>query len=191
MLKRLLFLFLPVILIGCTTKIPPTINPDLPLSQWQFSGKFAIKTPQQKEGLKIHWSQKEQQFNIKLLTIFGITVLTIEGNEHQVTIEADDGPVRGHSAEQLIWQLTGWHIPVNQLQHWLVGDVINASDVTLNAQGYFTQGIIIDSLNRPWQLTLGNYKQVQGRTMPHSLRLQRENSLLKLAINQWQLNGTL
>jgi len=187
MLKRFLFLLLPMLLAGCVTKPSQTLNPDYPLSQWQFSGKFAIKTPQKRQGLKIHWQQNGPQFDIKLLTIFGITVLTIEGDEQLVTIEADDGPVQGRSAEQLIWQLTGWHIPVNQLQHWLVGEVRDATQISLTPQGDFKQGTIVDSLNRPWQLSLGQYKMVQGHKLPHQLRLQRDGSLLKLAINQWQL----
>lgn len=187
MLKRLLFLLWPLLVVGCTISPLQTLNPDSPLSQWQLSGKFAIKTVNQAQGLTIHWQQNNQQFDIKLLTLFGITALTIEGNEQLVTIEADDGPVQGHSAEQLIWQLTGWHIPVNQLRYWLIGEVTNASAVTLTPQGFFHQGIILDSLNQPWQLTLGNYKLVQGRHLPHSLRLQQGKSLLKLAITQWRL----
>lgn len=187
MLKRLLFLFIPILLIGCSSKITPSFAPDHIPRQWQFNGKFAIKTPQQTKGLKIHWQQIDDQFDINLYTAFGITVLKIKGNDEIVKIEADEDPVEGRSAERLIWQLTGWHVPVDNLRHWLVGEVEGASFIELTSEGYFNRGKITDSYGRPWHLTLSDYKLVQGRPMPHGLRLQQGNSFLKLAISQWQI----
>jgi outer membrane lipoprotein LolB len=188
MLKRLLFLFIPILLAGCSSKIPQHFSPDYIPQQWQFTGKFAIKTPEQAQGLKIHWQQINDQFDINLYTVFGITVLKIKGNDEIVKIETDETPIEGQSAEQLIWQQTGWHIPVANLQHWLVGEVDTASNVELTNEGYFNQGDITDSYGRPWRLTLTNYKLVQGRPMPHSLRLNHDKLLLKLAISNWQID---
>lgn len=187
MIKRLLFLFISLFLTACVSKITPTFISGEPLSYWQFNGKFAIKTPDQRQGLKINWQQNDQQFDINLYTVFGITVLKINGNDQLVTIEADQGPITGHSAEQLIWQLTQWHVPVNNLQHWLIGDVSDARNIIIDNDGYFVSGDISDRFGRVWQLSLGKYQAVQGRVMPHSLRLQHDKLFLKLAINQWQL----
>ena len=187
MIKRLLFLFVLLFLTACVSKIPPTFVSGEPLNHWQFNGKFAIKTPDQRQGLKINWHQTGQQFDISLYTVFGITVLKINGNQQLVTIEANDGPITGNSAEQLIWQLTQWHVPVNNLQHWLIGHVDDASNIEVDSAGHFISGEISDRFGRLWQLSLGKYQEIQGRMMPHSLRLQHGKLFLKLAINQWQL----
>lgn len=188
MLKRFLFLFIPLLVSGCSSNVLQTFSSDYTPVQWKFSGKFAIKTPEQTKGLKIHWQQVDDQFDINLYTVFGITVLKIKGNDRLVVMEADQGPVTGQSAEQLIWQQTGWHIPVNNLQHWLLGEVKSASNIELTSAGDFSQGDIVDRFGRPWHLTLDNYKLIQGRSMPHNLRLNQGKLLLKLAISDWQID---
>ena len=187
MRKRLLFLFAAILLSGCTTKSLLIFTPNHQPSHWQFNGKLAIKTPAQANGLKINWQQHDDQFNINLYTIFGITVLKITGDDQTVTINSDQGVFSGTSAQQLIWQQTGWHLPIDNLQHWLLGEVNDASDIVLNGQGQFISGTINDNLGRQWLLSLDKYQPVQGRALPHSLRLKHEKLLLKLAINDWKL----
>ena len=187
MRKRLFFLFTALFLTGCSTTSLLVFSPDHVPTQWQFNGKVAIKTPEQAQGLKINWHQIDDQFDINLYTTFGITDLKIKGNKHTVNIESDQGPITGTSAQQLIWQQTGWHIPIDNLQHWLLGDVTDATNVELSNNGHFLSGNIYDNFGRQWQLSLNKYQPVQGRTLPHSLRLRHDKLLLKLAIIEWKI----
>jgi len=175
------------VLAGCSTTVDHNIASQDIYQQWQFNGKFAIKTPTEVQSAKINWSQINQHYDINLYTTFGITVMKIKGHDNFVEIEGVGDPVSGPSAEQLIWQLTRWHIPVNQLSHWVKGDVVNAIAPQFNQRGQFEQGHILDSKGQQWLLTLGGYKTIGLHTRPTKLKLTKDTMYLKLAISQWHI----
>jgi len=187
-IKRLLFLFNVIILASCTTTPRINIDPSDIVEQWQFNGKFAIKTPQEAQAAKINWSQVNDQYDINLYTTFGITVMKIQGNEQHVEITTDGDTTVGSSAEQLIWQMTRWHIPVNQLKHWVNGNVQHAIDPIVNEAGQFQQGNITDSNGDQWLLKLGQYQTFGQHTRPTTLRLSKGKLFLKLAISTWRID---
>jgi len=185
--KRLLLLSLVLILSGCITLDSITsVNPQVK-QQWQFSGKFAVRTPNDKKSAKLHWSQIDDKYDINIYTIFGISVMSIIGNNNQVTIKQNGEAYTGQNAQQLIYRLTRWHLPVNDLQHWVQGSVDNAIDITYDSNGNFHQGIIIANDNKEWQLTLDDYKNVDEKSRPHKLILKSNESYFKLAINKWKI----
>jgi len=186
-IKRLLFLLSLFILASCSTTPQPSITPTELFEQWQFNGKFAIKTPLESQSAKIHWVQTNERYDINLYTTFGITVMKIKGDQQFVEITTDGQPMTGASAEQLIWQMTRWHIPVNQLRHWVKGDVPDAIAPTFSLDGYFERGHIVDSNGEQWLLRLGGYKNIATRVRPTTLRLSKGKLFIKLAISQWQI----
>lgn len=155
-------------------------------TQWQLSGNFKVNTPAQKATSRISWQQQDNDFIINLYTLFGVSVLNIEGTEQGVSI--DGKPYPGRSAEQLVYQMTGWQLPVNDLKLWLLGRVDNARDVSLDPQGNFNRGLINDRAGRTWQLDLSKYKTVRGRSMPHKISLQHSDIRLKLAVSSWKIH---
>ncbi|PKF56016.1 outer membrane lipoprotein LolB [Alteromonadales bacterium alter-6D02] len=173
---------------GCSTfiKQPPIDGPIT--QQWQFNGKFAIRTPQETQSAKIHWAQLNQQYDINLYTTLGITVMKITGNDNFVEIDGiGEEPITGTSAEQLIWQLTRWHIPVSQLQWWVQGKVPYGSNINYNKLGQVTDAEIIDNNGQTWQLRLGKYQSVDGKQRPYTIGLTQDRLFLKLAITKWQI----
>ena len=155
--------------------------------QWQFTGKFAVRTPDEKNAAKIHWSQINDQYDINLYTVFGISIMSIVGDNNQVTIDNRGDKYTGQNAQQLIHRLTSWHLPVNDLQHWITGNVTNALEPIYDAQGNFYRGTIVSKNRQQWQLTLSHYKDVNGHLRPHRLLLKSGNTYFKLAINQWKI----
>jgi len=169
-----------------TTESISPINSNIK-QQWQFSGKFAIKTPTNKNSAKIHWSQINDQYDINIYTIFGISIMSITGNDTQVTIDQRGEVYSGENVQDLIYQLTRWHIPVDQLQHWVTGDVTNAYDIIYNDKGLFNTGNIVGRDNKVWQLTLSGYRDINDQTRPYRLLLKSEDAYFKLAINTWEI----
>jgi len=187
-IKRLLFLLSIFIFAGCSTTPRTELAASEIFEQWQFNGKFAIKTPHESQSAKINWVQLNDHYDINLYTTFGITVMKIKGDQQKVEITTDGAPMIGTSAEQLIWQLTRWHIPINQLKHWVKGNVVNASEPKFDDNGRFLQGYIIDSNGETWLLKLGKYKRIGSHSRPTTLRLSKDKMFLKLAISTWQID---
>jgi len=185
--KRLLLLSLALLISGCATfESTPPSNSNI-TQQWQFTAKFAVRTPDEKNSAKMHWSQVNDQYDINLYTIFGISIMSITGDEQQVIINNRGDEYTGSNAQQLIYRLTRWHLPVNDLQHWVTGVVHNASDAKYDTQGNFYQGNITSLDNKQWQLTLSDYKDINGHSRPHRLLLKSGNTYFKLAISQWKI----
>jgi len=185
--KRLLLLSLVLLVSGCATfetTPPPQTNAT---QQWQFTAKFAVRTPDEKNSAKMHWSQINEQYDINLYTIFGISIMSITGDEQQVTINNRGDEYTGTNAQQLVYRLTRWHLPVNDLQHWVTGAVPNAASAKYDTQGNFYQGMITGLDNKQWQLTLSHYKDINGHTRPHRLSLKSGETYFKLAISQWKI----
>ena len=172
---------------GCASFNTPSDASASNQQQWQFNGKFAIKTPEEKNAAKMHWSQIDDSYEVNLYTLFGISLMNINGNEHQVTITTSGGTYHGRNAQELIYRLTRWHIPVNDIPAWLTGKVNNATDVTLDEQGNFYRGTIHGDDGRAWQLNLSRYKMVKDQRRPHQLLLKSQDSYFKLAISQWNI----
>lgn len=187
-IKRLLFLFSVLFVASCSTIPTSSVSPAQVKEHWQFNGKFAIKTPDETQAAKINWQQINQQYDINLYTTFGITVMKIKGNDNYVEITTDGAPVVGQSAEQLIWQMTRWHIPVNALTFWVKGQVPDGHDLVYDTLGNIRQAKIIDSNGETWLLRLGDYQTNPIDTRPTSLRLSKGKLFLKLAISRWQIH---
>lgn len=185
--KRLLFLSFTLILSGCASFTNQMSTDDTVTQQWQFNGKFAIKTPTEKNAAKMHWAQLNDQFEINLYTLFGISLMNIQGDAHRVAINSNGDTYTGNNAQELIYRLTRWHIPVNDIPAWVTGHVENAIDVQLDAQGNFHKGTIIGDDNTAWQLTLSHYKTVDDVNRPHQLLLKSADGYFKLAITQWNI----
>ena len=175
-------------LTGCASQLPQA--PQLPggnglPTQWQLSGKFAVKTPADNGTSRINWQQTNEQYAINLYTLFGISILSIEGDDKAVRI--DGKRVYGRSPEQVVEHITGWQLPVSNLKYWLLGQVDNAREVSYDDQGNFSRGLLYDNAGHPWQLTLSKYKKVQGRMLPHKVSLQQPDVNLRLAISSWTI----
>lgn len=172
---------------GCAN-FDSTAPADLTINeQWQFTGKFAVRTPDEKNSAKMHWSQINDQYDINLYTVFGISLMSIVGDNHQVTIDNRGEKYTGQNAQQLIYRLTRWHLPVNDLQHWITGKVTNAVDPIYDTLGNFYRGTIISEGGQQWELTLSQYKDIDGLSRPHRLLLKSGNTYFKLAISQWTI----
>lgn len=187
MTKRLLFLLTLLSIASCSNTPVVSQITETTQQQWQFNGRFAIKTPQETQSSKINWAQVNDHYDINLYTTFGITVMKIRGDESSVQITSNGDTHHGTSAEQLIWQMTRWHVPVNQLSHWVKGSVPDALDPTYNEAGQIKQAYIIDSNNQQWLLQLGGYKSFDGMSRPTTLRLSKDALFLKLAISTWHI----
>ena len=176
-----------LMLVGCSATIDPNSYVGPITEQWRFNGKFAVRSAKETTSAKINWQQINDQYDINLYTMFGITVMKINGGHHRVQIDNGSERYNGTSAGQLIWQLTGWHLPIDQMQHWVKGEVEHAINVQRDQDGQFKSGDIIGGNGQQWRLTLGKYKIVDGHIRPHSLLLSKDKLYFKLSISKWQI----
>ncbi len=157
------------------------------LNTWKIAGKLGVITPDKRNSVYINWQQKDLETDIKMTNILGVQLARVIDDENGATLESDDNVLTDASPEGLIYQITGWYLPVSQLKVWIKGlpnkndsfetnetglvNIINASCANCNA----------------WKISYDNYKLVNGINLPHKIRLSNDEqqTRLNLTISRW------
>jgi outer membrane lipoprotein LolB len=162
------------------------------LQQWQINGKLAIISAKERKSASLNWRQQAQNINLILTTVVGSTIANLDYDGELATLHADDKTWQAPSASDLILQVTGWQVPVEELSDWMKGEVdaalVNARFENGLVQSFTTQcnGCL------PWTIQYNSYGEFefeQGSfTLPTSMRLRQEatDTLLILRIDKWK-----
>ncbi|WP_349922511.1 lipoprotein insertase outer membrane protein LolB [Aeromonas veronii] len=179
-----------LVLAGCTTTSPQRDQVNWQqerarlerLDHWQLSGKMAIITPQQKGSARLNWQQNGDDYRLNLSSIIGTHILELSRTRGEVTLIDNDGKThRSEDAEALVYQLTGWNIPVKGLPEWIKG-LPGQAEFELNPDAS-----LASVRDGQWQIVYGDYRDQAGYRLPHLLTMTGQGSRLKLQINQWNL----
>ncbi|UNP87647.1 lipoprotein insertase outer membrane protein LolB [Aeromonas encheleia] len=190
MFLRIFSLACLLLLAGCTTTSPQRDQVNWQqerarlelLTHWQLSGKMAIITAQQKGSARLNWQQDGDDYRLNLSSIVGTHILELSRSKGEVTLIDNDGKQhQSQDAEALIYQLTGWNIPVQGLPEWIKG-LPGKAEFELNPDAS-----LASVRDGQWQIVYGDYRDQAGYRLPHLLTMTGQGSRLKLQINQWTL----
>ncbi|WP_100658338.1 lipoprotein insertase outer membrane protein LolB [Alteromonas flava] len=157
------------------------------MTHWNLSGRLAFKSEQESFSAYLRWQQRGDDYNLVLSNLVGVTLLSLSVNEGIVTLEADGEIYQHNDAETLIYEVSGWPIPVADMQFWVKGIARQNDIVRRNQQGLIEQLQVLD--NSPqWQVDYTQYTQSQETVLPQLLTIrQQQNLSLKLKVNQWEI----
>lgn len=192
---------LVLILSGCSSVPPSQENYSVDwqnqkavleqLDTFKATGKIGYKDPEHRQSLNFILKQAKSFSELKLLSVFGQTVLTVQMSPTGAMVTNSDGKVQtAQQANALIQNLTGLAIPVSQLPDWIKGLPTQADKVTFN------QSNTVESLNkmidgRDWTLSYLNYQSVmnqqQSITLPKQMLLHQSDTEIKILISKWIL----
>lgn len=195
---RLFYLLLPVFFMGCA-QLPITERTQKSswaeqqaqleqLTDWSFSGKLAVITPEKRNSVNIYWQQSGQDFLIHLTTFLGLNVLEIQKTgDETVVIDNDGKRYVSDNSQQLIDDLSGMVIPIEYLQQWIKG---NPSKATYQLDEYQQVSNLLggDKNSGIWSINYSAYRTINNFNLPHKLQLTRGNLRLKFAISKWEVN---
>lgn len=187
------------ILAGCTS-LPqgPTESVNLPaqlealrdITQWRVKGKMAMRQQQEGVSANLLWRHRPQEFRFKLTNLLGITLVDLTEDAGLVTLEADDQTFTDTDAQALIARVTGWQVPVAQLQDWIKGLPGPTDQYTLNDKQLLAT--LTPNCNGcgQWRVSYSHYGKVDQTWLPHALTLtdlSQPNTFIKIRIDQWTL----
>lgn len=191
-------IILLLFLASCATPPKPIVNLNssahqLSLQQqdnWTVKGKIGFKRPQKKpESANFRWQQVQQKYQLNLLSIIGTSLVKMQGDENGVTLIADDETYQDPDASHLIWRVTGWQIPVENLRLWIKGQHQKNDLVVTSEQGWVSQLTPVCNNCENWSINYNNYKLVGETWLPHKVVLNNSstNSQLLIRVNEWDL----
>lgn len=160
------------------------------LDKFKVTGKIGYQDPNHRQSLNFILTHASNYDELKLLTFFGQTVMTLQMLPSGSMITTSDGRVStAPQANQLINELTGFSIPVSQLPDWIKGLPTDADRTTLNESN--TLASLEKNLdNQNWQLNYLTYSAqmtpVKNDLMlPSQLFLQQDKTKIKIMISKW------
>lgn len=160
------------------------------LEDWQFEGKLGFRVPGESGSLYLDWQQQADEYRISLQGPLGQGAAEITGSPAGVLLTQGDQHLAGASAEALVQQQFGWHLPVSDLRYWLRG-------LPAPARGQVVElirddkGLLLSQTQGDWVLHYSQYQWVDGLAMPGRVKAIAETLgvRLTLVIKQWQLGG--
>ncbi len=156
------------------------------LQRWSFSGRLAVKDANNESwSASLRWQQDGDSYDIQLSGAFGQGAARLFGHDGYAVIEmAEHSALTADSAEALMQQQLGWHMPVQGLKFWLLG-MPGPNSVGQHA---FNEVGRLESLQQSgWQVRYRDYLDVDGLELPRKLELENPRLRARLVIDSWQL----
>lgn len=199
-MKRILLLALVLTLGACTQQ--PVLPPDQALAQWQdrqsrlqsleqwrVNGRISLVTPREAWQADLIWVQQQRRFDIKLIAPLGQGTLALEGGPDgaQLRSSRSPRPVYATDPEALLFQQTGWRMPVDGLRYWVRGLPAPSGDPQLKLDG---QGRLAHLQQFGWQVEFVRYREVDvGTQLPDKIFLRKDDLSVRMVIRDWRLAG--
>ena len=161
------------------------------LSDWQITGKLGVRVPGDNGSANLRWENEAHNFRLDLSGPFGQGRLLITGKPGKVTLQQPgDAPLIADSAAALIYQVTGWTLPVEQLNFWVRG--IPAPQQPISWIEKNDMGLVAALKQGGWHIHYSQYQRVNlnditSVQLPGRILAEYQDIRLTLIIRQWTL----
>lgn len=174
---RLRFIYIGMLtaLLNACASLPPAtevggvnqfdIPPDL--TAWSANGKFSFRSPDNRESGQFYWTQNNENYLLRLVGPFGLGTAEVERNDEGIVIRSRGETYQGDVTDQLLLDLTGITVPLNELSTILLGD----GRMTSNS----------------WQVEYGEAMDVENYRLPERLTLSSGEQVLQIFISRWSI----
>ena len=192
-----------ILLSGCATLKSKNLTSTETLSEltvFQVSGRMAMIQPQQKQSAYFYWQQNNKDYKLIVNTFLGINLFTAKRDVQGITITTSDQTYASSQPQQLLFELTGWWLPLDELHAWFKADLKSSqgaitfyeSNNTTNTahKNIKTFKPFCQELHCPYEVTISykNYQPVGQLVLPFSITLDVEGEYkqtIRIKIKEW------
>jgi len=198
-------------LAGCTTLPslpPPSENPAAtwqarrlalaPLTHWTIQGRLALRTADNGGQASLQWVRDQDRHTIDITGPLGRGHMRLTQDRDGAELrDADQKTWYAPSAQQLLFRTTGWFIPLDGLNYWMLG--LPAPDSTAT-QDLDDWGRLKNLRQSGWDIRFLEYTRIGAVDLPSKLFVKKlaeaaggddpKNTTLevRLLIEHWALN---
>jgi outer membrane lipoprotein LolB len=152
------------------------------IRDWSFTGRIAVSNGRNGGSGRIEWRQQGDRYEVALSAPITRQSWRLTGGPDGARLEGLEGGTRqGPDAAGLLFQATGWDIPVTALADWLRG---------LQAEGAAEPKIEPGWDGRPVKIEQGgwsiDYEWPKQGDLPKRLDARRDQARVKLVVDTWQ-----
>jgi outer membrane lipoprotein LolB len=153
------------------------------LDDWRAEGKLALRNDQQSESASINWKQNEKHSQLDLNGPLGLGATTIHSDGTILEVTGAEGTKRYDiSSPEAIIVETGWDLPLQALQYWLLGIPAPAWDT----RELEVEAGLLKSLHQSgWSITYQSYGKFGHHELPTKLQIERADTRARIIIRNW------
>jgi outer membrane lipoprotein LolB len=158
-----------------------------PITAWVFRGRLSLKTAKEAWTGKVRWQQGTKSFRIHFDSPTGQGALQLMSNP-QFGVEmrvAQGGVYYADDAATLLYDHTGWKLPVSALRLWLLG--LPQGDSKIAQLQFDEQGLMQDLVQFQWHIRYVSYEPVNNYYLPRKLMLQNDQISIRMVIDRWEI----
>lgn len=163
------------------------------LRSWDLRARIAVQAGEDGGQASLLWNLQHAKNDLRLIGVWGKGLVRLSFDAHTAELTDKSGQkISGADASQLLYQATGWVIPVRSLQSWMAGvPVSDQAETRLDRYGRLAQ--VIES---GWQVEYQEYQQFGQWELPKKLKLVQVQTFdgeqqisVRLVVNQWQVKS--
>lgn len=209
-MRRIVGLFgLAALAAGCATapSLPPVANPAVawqarqmelkPVTAWSIQGRLAMRSADEGWQASVRWVREGEQHSIDLIGPLGRGHLRLTQDSRGAELrDADQRTWRADNAQQLLYRTTGWLVPLDGLNYWVLG---LPSPEAATGQELDERGRLKTLIQSGWDIRFLEYARYGSLDLPSKLFIKRQNGgsdanlakdaalEVRLAIERWVL----
>ncbi|ELX8378802.1 lipoprotein insertase outer membrane protein LolB [Providencia vermicola] len=159
------------------------------LRNYQTRGSFVYDGGQSKTYAKFFWQQyTPEKYRLLLTNPLGSRELELTVEPDLARLTTKDGQTHMSDVpSELIYQLTGMEIPLDDLTAWLTGSPGRATEYELDDNHLLKSVTLQQGNGEKWQLNYLSYDTSTKPMLPSNLELSQGSRLIKLKMDSWTL----
>lgn len=185
-------------LFACTTQtIKPPANQDPEtafeirqeqvgkIDHWKVKARIAIKTVNDSNTASIYWQQQADAIELRLQGPFGVQVALITGSSGRYTLKDKRGDVwQASNIDALVYQRTGWVLPLEKLRYWILADVQNRNEAQFALNN---DGTLASLQYQQWLIDYQKYQTAGEQLLPKKIAITHPDVTIKISVREWLL----
>ena len=154
------------------------------LKHWAIKGKIGIKANDRAKSANVQWQNRDDTFSIRLHGILGLGGVKLTKSQKQYTLTTNKETYTASSAESLLFNSTGWDLPISELSYWIKGIPSPNTEIHFLNSGASNQILELHQLG--WQIKYLRHTDIDDLVLPTKIVATRDELKLTFIIKDWE-----
>jgi outer membrane lipoprotein LolB len=157
------------------------------IDAWDLEGRLAVHAGDQGGQMALRWHRQGETEEVDITGPLGKRLLQlVQDASGARAVDADRRTYAGRDAQSLLFEATGWQIPLSGLNYWVLGLPIPGVP---HEQRLDDEGRLESLRQLGWTVRFLDYGRYQGVELPRRLFLEIPDPALelRLVVQAWTL----